>query len=327
MTEHISDPMIVPVENALKSLYQMIAVVNEADLYCHVIDLDDALAYMVSGEMMDFAGLCACIFRNLHPEDREAFDRYSDIEVIHRALSEKVFISCECRIRHKDFRYYWSELLICNTTREDSAEGRDYLFLIRDIHERKERELDETRELLSRLNSLKVSYDDLFMENMTDEQTGCYNRKGLRYSETRMLEEARTSGKEIFVCVLDLNGLKHMNDTYGHSAGDKAIKAVSDAVRSAAPAESALIRTGGDEFLILSVLEPGDESGGAFGPKFEAYLEDYNEAHDDPFTVSASYGICIKPVGEEANSLDGYIEEADGLMYRMKEKTDPHMRA
>ena len=69
-----------------------------------------------------------------------------------------------------------------------------------------------------------------------------------------VIKEAREQNKYIFVCVADLNGLKHLNDTYGHAAGDEAIAAVVAELSSAAPTGTRIVRTGGDEFIMFTAI-------------------------------------------------------------------------
>lgn len=78
----------------------------------------------------------------------------------------------------------------------------------------------------------------------TDMMTGCYNRNAL--------EEHREifDGMELYVGIVDVNGLKMLNDIYGHDKGDALIKTVADGLLAL---DAIVIRLGGDEFLVLSV--------------------------------------------------------------------------
>ena len=90
---------------------------------------------------------------------------------------------------------------MCNATAEDSTEGNDCILLIRDINERKANELKREAEEREVLMELRDQYDALFEENMTDQQTGCYNRKGLKYYSDIVIDDAKENGKNVFVCV------------------------------------------------------------------------------------------------------------------------------
>lgn len=279
-----------------------------------------------TGKSGQFKVLCRSLKKNIHPEDREEFVRFTTRDIYVKRLQEHVHISMECRIRHSDRRYYWSEIVMCNTTSEDSTEGNDCIFMIRDINEKKTAELAREAEERAILKSLQDQYDALFEENMTDEQTGCYNRKGLKYYSDIVIDEARKSGKDIFVCVADLNGLKHLNDTYGHTAGDEAIQVVSGELRKASPSGSRAVRLGGDEFLIFAPVNRDSSELEEFAGKVDKGIEDYNGSHTNPYSVGVSYGWVVCPAKEDMTGLDEYIEAADRKMYEMRAVRDKYRR-
>ncbi len=319
------------VDNSIRSLFQLIVAISDASGECVVLDQNSELANISAGtpqtsEAVPFDRLRKSLVRNVHPEDRESFILFTDHDLYVDRLKELVHLSMECRIRHSDRRYYWSEIIICNTTREDSTEGNDCLFMIRDIDERKSDELRREAEERAVLKDLQDQYDALFEENMTDQQTGCYNRKGLKYYTDIVIDDARTNGKDLFVCIADLNGLKHLNDTYGHPAGDEAIRVISTELRKAAPAGSKTVRFGGDEFMIIDALEKGSTEPESFAEKVDSGVAAYNKAHSNPFEVGVSYGWVLLPPKEGMTGLDEYIELADAKMYEMRVERDKYRR-
>lgn len=311
--------------NALRSLYQMILVVNDETLECHVIDYNEELR-SISKSITDFGAFCEDLYENIHPEDREAFDNFTNPNHFPNELSEKVYTSMECRIRQVNGQYYWSEIIFCNATEEDSAVGDDYLFLLRDIHEWKTKELLREAEERDIINSLQGQYDALFEENMKDQQTGCYNRKGMKYYSDIVIDEAREEKKYLFVCEADLNGLKYINDHYGHAAGDEAIAAVSARLLQSAPEGSRIVRIGGDEFLIFAAIDKDSSEPREMEVKLAQGLKEFNESHENPYDVGASFGWVLLPPEEDMVDLDKYVALADEKMYEMKEKTDLHRR-
>ena len=316
------------IDNSIRSLFQMIAVVTDSTGECKVIDHNMELMNITAdndGKNHLFSDLCAKIMKNVHPVDREAFAQFSDHDQYVGILRSRVYSSMECRIRHSDRKYHWSEIIICNTAVEDSTKGDDCLFMIRDIDDRKRRQLKREAEERAVLKSLQSRYDALFEENMTDQQTGCYNRKGLKYYSDIVIDEAKSNNRKLFVCVCDLNGLKHLNDTYGHAAGDEAIAAVSKELIKAAPAGARTIRTGGDEFLIFAAVDDSKEPE-EFGEKVDKGLKDYNDSHSNPYTIGASYGWVLLEPKENMTSLDEYVEMADAKMYEMRVKRDKYRR-
>lgn len=313
------------VGNAVRSLYQMIMTVNEKTYECQVIDYNKELRN-ISEDINSFDAFCEDLYVNIHPEDREGFEQFTDMNYFPKELKNKVYTSYECRIRQVNSQYYWSEIIFCNATEEDSTVGHDYLFLIQDIHEWKTKELQNEAEQRAILKELQDKYVALFEENMRDVQTGCYNRKGLKYYTDIVLDDARKTGKYLFVCVADLNGLKHLNDTYGHAVGDEAIAAVSAELLKAAPKGSRIVRTGGDEFLLMASLDKDSTEPEEMSGKIDSGLEAYNAAHPNPFIIGASYGWILLPPKEEMVDLDEYIEMADAKMYEMKVQRDAYRR-
>lgn len=326
MKNYLTDEQKKSIKNAIKSLYQLIVLVEEGSLCCQVVDYNGELESLKIEHVKLYNDLFHTLYKNTHPEDRERLLNLENIENINEMLSKQLYTSVDCRIRHSDFKYYWSRIIICNSSAEDLFEGNEYLLLIQDIHAEKQASLAEYDELIRTIGTLKKEYDDLFLENMTDAQTGCYNRKGLKYFETIVLKESLSNDKYLFVCVLDLNGLKYLNDTYGHGAGDVALSAVSDALRKSAPEGAYAFRTGGDEFLVIAALDPNIFNPDDFKQMLDAELASYNKSHSNPFEVSASYGYVFMQVKEWIDSLDEYIEDADKKMYQMKELTDPYKR-
>ncbi len=319
------------IDNSIRSLFQMIAVIDDGTGQYEIVDHNRELDNISAGsdgndKSGSFKSLCRRLKKNIHPEDREEFRRFTTRDIYVKKLEDHVHISMECRIRHSDRKYYWSEIVMCNTTAEDSTEGNDCIFMIRDIDEKKTAELAREAEERAILKSLQDQYDALFEENMTDQQTGCYNRKGLKFYSDIVIDDAKKNGRDLFVCVADLNGLKHLNDTYGHSAGDEAISVVSRELRNASPSGSRAVRIGGDEFLIFAAVEKGSTEPDEFAEKIDKGLEEYNNAHSNPYSVGVSYGWVLLPVKDGMTSLDEYIEMADQKMYEMRVVRDQYRR-
>ena len=314
----------LPIENAIRSLYQMILVVNSETKECRIVDHNEELFTIADTNV--YRDFFYRLFVNVHPMDRPAFQTFTDPNLFPKDLATKVHTSIECRIRHTDHRYYWTEIIFCNASREDGIGGPEFLFLLRDIDERKTKEIRLEAEQRAIFKSLQDKYDALFEENMLDQQTGCYNRKGMKYYTDIVIQQARESGDHIFVCVADLNGLKHINDTYGHAAGDEAIAEVSKGLLNAAPTGSRIVRTGGDEFLLLAALAADSKEPEAMGEKLEKALEKYNEEHPNPFTIGASYGWVLLPLKDDMVNVDEYVEIADRKMYEMKVTKDAYRR-
>lgn|GEM_PF-32395 len=311
--------------NAIKSLYQLMAAIDDETDSCHIIDYNPEIKN-IEADLGDYRLLCKNLFINVHPDDREDFRRFTSNDYFPDELKKEVYISKDVRIRHTDGRYYWSEVMFCHASVEDGISGHEYMFLIRDIHEKKSAELKREAETRTLINELQSKYEEIFLENMVDAQTGCFNRKGMKYYSDMVINLARESKKYLFVCVADLNGLKYINDTYGHQAGDEAISAISKALLESAPAGSRIVRTGGDEFLLFAALDKESDKPEKMGGILDKKVEEYNSTHSNEYTVGVSYGYVFLPVKPDMIDLDEYIGIADAKMYDMKFSRDEHRR-
>lgn len=128
-------------------------------------------------------------------------------------------------------------------------------------------------------------------------------------------QESKTSGS---VAVIDIDNLKPINDTFGHTVGDKAIRAVARAMRSLVRADDMLFRWGGDEFLVLMFNLPQDDALRRM-EKLNQILEEHGGRWTSvPITVTVSYGV----VGfSSLTDLGGAIEAADKAMYAQRNQT------
>ncbi|HEX7772541.1 MAG TPA: GGDEF domain-containing protein [Pyrinomonadaceae bacterium] len=126
-----------------------------------------------------------------------------------------------------------------------------------------------------------------------------------------------TSGS---VAVLDIDNLKPINDTMGHTVGDKAIRAVASATRSLVRADDMLFRWGGDEFLVLMFKLPQPEAARRM-EKLNKILEENSERWMGmPVTVTVSFGVAGFT---SLNDLGQAIEQADKAMYARRK----HLRS
>ena len=112
----------------------------------------------------------------------------------------------------------------------------------------------------------------------------------------------------------DLDGLKTINDTHGHLVGDKAIKAIADALKFACPDNALLVRLGGDEMFALIPQECSEDE---IRAGVKRYLDKFNETSDLPCKVASSIGFYLNPRGEELD-FDQLIINADKAMYQKK---------
>ena len=104
------------------------------------------------------------------------------------------------------------------------------------------------------ISELKQAYSKLENLSITDELTNLLNRRGL-YKNLNEILATPLENKDIIVCFADMDGLKQINDSFGHDVGDQAIRTIADTLKSCFP-DAVLGRLGGDEFLLILTLNP-----------------------------------------------------------------------
>lgn len=144
-----------------------------------------------------------------------------------------------------------------------------------------------------------------------DSLTGLYNRNGFNREFELIVREARESGGVVSAALVDLDGLKAINDTYGHDEGDNAIKTAAEAFSACCPEEAVCVRFGGDEMMAICL---GKLSEATLRNDINACLNSYNAVSGKPYRVSVSVGvyICDRP---ESMDFDELVRESDKQMY------------
>jgi trimeric autotransporter adhesin len=102
------------------------------------------------------------------------------------------------------------------------------------------------------LEAVDAASVNLRVQARTDPLTGCANRLALNEDLTHAANSATRSGLDLALAAVDLDGLKRINDTRGHKAGDAALQALVARLRSALRDADTLYRTGGDEFVVVA---------------------------------------------------------------------------
>jgi len=144
-------------------------------------------------------------------------------------------------------------------------------------------------------------YRQAVQASQTDPLTGVHNRKALDHLLTRELASFERGGEPVAVLVLDLDHFKRINDTLGHSVGDRVLKAVSGCLVEATRACDMVFRTGGEEFVILMRVAH-QEDGVLAAERIRAAVEGCAAVQDAApgQQVSASIGVAPARYGSGA---------------------------
>lgn len=156
------------------------------------------------------------------------------------------------------------------------------------------------------------------LEEMYDRDalTGMYNRRGFENYGNPMFDQAKEKGERIFLAIIDMDGMKQINDNYGHIEGDFALCKLRDAIGFACPPEVIQARTGGDEFEIVAQGVTKEE-GLSYLTKLEQFLQEFNDSNEKRYDIHASCGyVCRVPTCED--SMEQFIKESDEIMYENK---------
>ncbi len=149
--------------------------------------------------------------------------------------------------------------------------------------------------------------EKLQREATIDELTGLLNRRGWRYVADRELARARRRESAVALVVLDLDGLKEVNDTMGHDVGDQLLRDTAKRMREAFRVEDTVARCGGDEFFAL-LIDVGSR---------EALDVVERLRTETPARGSFSAGVAVSAGGEGLEELQ---RRADLALYESKSK-------
>jgi diguanylate cyclase (GGDEF)-like protein/PAS domain S-box-containing protein len=154
--------------------------------------------------------------------------------------------------------------------------------------------------------------------SILDELTGLYNRRGFFTLAEQHCKLAERNRRGALLVFLDLDGLKQINDTLGHVAGDQAIVAVSEALRQSFRESDILGRLGGDEFAALA-LETDLGVGPRLLERLRACLEEYNAASTLIRSLAVSVGTAYFDPNDHCG-IEELIARADREMYEEKRR-------
>jgi diguanylate cyclase (GGDEF)-like protein len=152
--------------------------------------------------------------------------------------------------------------------------------------------------------------------SLTDELTGLYNRRGFSTLAERHLSLARRKGQDLLLVLADIDGLKPINDTFGHHAGDQVVIDAANVLRGTYRRVDIIARIGGDEFTAFPI-EAGPESSEILMNRLQENIAKHNERYTRPFRLSMSVGIGrINPA--DCPNVQRLLAEADRELYRRK---------
>ncbi|RMI30679.1 GGDEF domain-containing protein [Nocardia stercoris] len=154
--------------------------------------------------------------------------------------------------------------------------------------------------------ALHFCYWVLRMDSLTDPLTGLLNRRGLDYYASSWFGPGMRG--PICLMTIDLDRFKCVNDTFGHTAGDRVLVRVAGCLRATVPPGAVVARNGGEEFIVLARL--AEPAAAAEARRLCHALE------ADGGRVTASIGVAVTGTGSAA--LEDLVRKSDTAMYRAK---------
>lgn len=169
-----------------------------------------------------------------------------------------------------------------------------------------------------RTGMLVSRLEDIYMK---DALTGLYNKHGYDRLEGPLLNRAVSECLPLTAFLIDMDGLKSINDTYGHSEGDFAIQVLGQAIESTAAEGDLCARFSGDEFYMLTA-GLSEKEAKQRAQSIASFLDNYNKLSSKSYAISCSCGYaCAAPApGFTPDHIEELFSLADRQMYREKEK-------
>ena len=228
----------------------------------------------------------------IHPDDREMVSGYH----YKRLRGEYVPSRYEFKGMKKDGTEVFIEVSAVVTSYHGEPVSLVYM-----------RDTTERRQMEEKLRTMSI----------VDELTGLYNRRGFFALAARQVKLAERAGKGMELFFIDLDGMKRINDTLGHQAGDNALIDTAAILRQTFRESDIMGRMGGDEFAVLAI-DAVDEDRDGLMKRLRDALGDHNRRETKEYDLSLSVGTALfdpkNPI-----SLEDLITKADALMYEEKQ--------
>ena len=161
--------------------------------------------------------------------------------------------------------------------------------------------------------------EQLRMLSLTDDLTGLYNRRGFLAMSEQQTRIANRDRKPLMLISGDLDGLKEINDTFGHKEGDAAIAETAHILRESFRGSDLIARTGGDEFALLLTGGEAEFDREKLDRRLKENVEKHNRRSDRRYKISVSAGFAHFDAAG-THTFEEWLNRADAMMYEQKRK-------
>ena len=176
-------------------------------------------------------------------------------------------------------------------------------------------------ESLLRSNNIRGLITSLEDTSVRDGLTGLYNRRGFELRSAEAAKGMNGTGKACAM-VIDMDGLKKINDHYGHAEGDEAIKCLAGMISHVLCDKAIAGRTGGDEFYVF-VPDCDEDLVAEIKTKLHSAIADNNSRSGKEYILDASFGAYVHDASVKFK-VEELIRIADARMYAEKQKKRTH---
>jgi diguanylate cyclase (GGDEF)-like protein len=174
--------------------------------------------------------------------------------------------------------------------------------------------IENIRKLLH-MNSMIKELDRLYV---IDPLCNIYNRNGFIRAADDMVKKCHGKNNKILISFIDMDGLKYVNDNYGHKEGDFALQQLANVITECCRGSRICARFGGDEFIIFGD-NACEEDIEALESVFNVQLKKMNRLIHKPYELDASIGTIVTEVSDDT-TLFNLITQADEIMYERKKR-------
>ncbi|MBN1409652.1 MAG: GGDEF domain-containing protein [Spirochaetales bacterium] len=193
--------------------------------------------------------------------------------------------------------------------------------LLNEIKRRK----DAEKKLKRAMKQLNMQNKELNRLSVLDELTGLHNRRGFMLQCEHKIQYVLSNRIPSSLLFMDMDGLKKINDTYGHSEGDSALIVIAEILESIIRTSDFVARFGGDEFVAF-LMDTDRDGYKRFNDRLQKQIGQYNKTSGKQYELSITIGVYHIEQADFKNmpKLKTIIERADQMLYEKKgEKNRP----
>jgi diguanylate cyclase (GGDEF)-like protein/PAS domain S-box-containing protein len=228
----------------------------------------------------------------------ELFEDEAERAEVLTTMKDRLPVKATVRSRKKTGEYHWLNLIIAPL--KDLNGEYSYFATI-------ERDVTREQELIDKLEEL----------SKTDPLTGLLNRRALQELAQAEISRFQRTGTPFCLLAIDLDYFKKFNDTWGHTVGDRMLKAVAEKLLNQERDYDYVARTGGEEFCILLADTTLEQAGKAAGRVRKLISNIDIVADEEHVVITPSIGIAEITKSDE--TLDSVLERADKALYHAKD--------